>query len=61
MQTDNLLPESPVSEREATRERLARQIGRLLAKEWLRNRTATLDKASGAKQRPAPKMPALSD
>jgi len=32
-------PESAVNAREAARDRLAQQIGRLLANEWLRNHT----------------------
>jgi hypothetical protein len=38
MQSKASTPESLLNEREAARERLARQIGRLLAAAWLRHR-----------------------
>lgn len=48
MQTDDQNRAPPTGERVEARDRLARQIGRLLAHEWLRNRATSPPDTSAA-------------
>jgi hypothetical protein len=59
MQSNEATSESPLNEREAARDRLARQIGRLLANEWLRNRAANPRESSGIEKRSGLSNPSL--
>jgi hypothetical protein len=51
MNSNDETPVPTASERDAARARLARQIGRLLANEWLRNRAGNPVESSGTGQR----------
>jgi len=51
MNSNDETPAPTTTDRDAARARLARQIGRLLANEWLRNRAANPVESSGTDKR----------
>jgi hypothetical protein len=59
MQSNDEKTGPPPDERDAARDRLARQIGRLLANEWLRNRAADPRESSGIEKRSGLSNPSL--